>query len=83
MNQKYNPLLSLVALLLFAIILLLTFTGCTTEAAAAETKTADRFTVKHVNDGCTVITDNETGVQYLAYILQTVHGKGVGLFESC
>ncbi len=66
MNYKNNPWLSLVALLLAALILVLTCTGCT-EADAAETETRGRFTVEYAGDGCRIITDNETGVQYMFY----------------
>lgn len=66
MNRKHNPWLSLVALLLAAIILVLTCTGCITEANAA---TENRFTYTRENlCGYTyawVITDTETGQQYL------------------
>lgn len=66
MNQKYNPYVSLVALLLLALILVLTCTGCAVEAEAA---TLSRFAIARdeYNDGLTayVITDTETGVQYL------------------
>jgi hypothetical protein len=68
MNRKNNPMLSLVALVLLAIILVLTCTGCHVEAEAAEeTKPAPRFTTEYVGNSCTIITDNETGVLYLAY----------------
>ena len=65
MNHKYNPMLSLVALVLLALILVLSCTGCTIEAEAAETE--PRFTSEHTGNYCTIITDNQTGVQYLAY----------------
>lgn len=67
MNHKYNPMLSLVALVLLALILVLSCTGCAVEAAAAETEPARRFTSEYTGNYCTIITDNETGVQYLAY----------------
>lgn len=68
MNRKYNPWLSLVALLLAAVILVLTCTACTTQASAA---TENRFTYTREymtgwDDLCAiVITDTETGQQYL------------------
>ena len=79
MRQKHNPWLSLVALLLLALILAWVCTGCATQAEAEDT-TLVRFTVEYFNDGCRIITDNETGVQYLyvAYISK-VYGTGVGV----
>lgn len=77
MNRKYNPFVSLVALLLAAVILVLTCTGCTVRASwdDAETNTAPRFTYEYVDHRCTIITDNQTGVQYLYY----ASGYGGGL----
>lgn len=66
MNMKRNPWLSLVALLLLALILVLTCTGCAVEAAAAEKTsrfTSEKFYGHYVD--YLIITDNETGVQYL------------------
>lgn len=65
MNRKKNPYVSLVAVLLLALILVLTCTGC--RAEAAETKPAPRFSVEDAGNGCEIITDTETGVQYLYY----------------
>lgn len=67
MYQKNNPWLSLVALLIMALILAFTCTGCRTAMGA----TSDRFTrelhsiddVHHV----TIITDTETGDRYIFY----------------
>lgn len=72
MNHKYNPWLSLTALLLLALILVFTCTGCT-DAEAAETKPAPRFTVENASNGCEIITDTETGVQYL-YFYRSYNG---------
>lgn len=72
MKHKYNPWVSLVALLLLAIILVFTCTGCTSQAEATETKPKARFTCENVGAGCQIITDNETGNQYL------YHGSGYG-----
>ena len=67
MQHKNNPWVSLVALLLLVLILVLTCTGCRIEAEAAETKPAPRFTVENAGNGCKIITDTVTGVQYLYY----------------
>ena len=84
MNRKHNPFLSLVALLLAAIILVLTCTGCGAVAAAAENKTepASRFTYEKAGRGpdfgqLYIITDAETGVQYLAW----AKGNGAAMTE--
>jgi len=79
MNRKKNPYVSLVALMLLALILVLICTGCRIETEAAETKPAPRFTSEYAGDYCTIITDNETGVQYLAYARESNYGKGIGL----
>lgn len=67
MNRKKNPFVSLVALLLLALILVLTCTGCRT----AMGKTSDRFTreVHSIDDvhHVTIITDTETGDRYMFY----------------
>lgn len=91
MNQKYNPFVSLVALLLLALILVLTCTGCT--AAAGEstkadlykvTKNSDRFAIERYFNGshpdCYVITDNDTGAQYL-YVADS-YGSGLTKMEG-
>lgn len=72
MNRKHNPLLSVIALVLLFVILLFSCAGCETDATAAtEEKPAARFTVEYIEtDGpgvCYIITDTETGVQYLYY----------------
>jgi hypothetical protein len=79
MNRKYNPYVSLVALLLAAVILVLTCTGCVVRASWGNTEdgTTARFTVEYAGAEIRIITDNETGVQYLAY----VHANGAGLTE--
>ena len=76
MYRNYKPHVAVVALLILAII----FTGCAveTDAATAE-KTVERFTVEYAGNNCSVITDNETGVQSLAYRESTNYGKGIGL----
>lgn len=89
MNRKHNPMLSLAALVLLAVILALACTGCTpTEKAETPepmepqetTETLPRFTVETQNTvygSIQIITDNETGVQYLFYKF----GYGGGLTQ--
>ena len=85
MNRKHNPMLALAALVLLAMILLLTCTGCASTAGPetpepmvpTETTSTDRFTVDYMNDGAQIITDTETGVQYLFYKF----GYGAGLTQ--
>lgn len=71
MNRKHNPWVALVALILLAVILVMACTGCstaTTEAEATETA-PDRFIIErdeyHDESHFLVITDTETGAQYL------------------
>ena len=108
MRYKYNPWVSLVALLLLATILVLVCTGCASETeaaergttcpvftegteeteAAAETETAPlrRFTVEWAGEGFPhltglyIITDNQTGVQYL--FVDKVDGSGLVKLEG-
>lgn len=79
MYRKNNPWLSLVALLLLALILVLTGTGCTVKAEAAQTK---RYTyeVEDHYGGLKfyTITDTETGNQYL-YVKTSRADAGGGL----
>lgn len=76
MRYKCNPMLSLVALVLMAMILVFTCTGCTAQAEAAETKPAPRFTTEYGGNRITIITDNQTGVQYLVY---NEYHTGIGM----
>ena len=67
MRFKYNPWVSIVAVILLAAILVLTCTGCVTETEAA---TPTRLTTEWAGFVPTggqlvIITDTETGVQYL------------------
>lgn len=73
MRQKYNPWVSLVALVLLALILAFICTGCTAQAEAAET--TPRFSCEKVGSGFRIITDHETGNQYLYHFA----GYGGGL----
>lgn len=79
MNQKYNPMLSLVALVLMALILVFTCTGCTDQTEAAAAETPNRFTETRemlMYGYVYIITDTETGEQYIAY---RAHGQGCTL----
>lgn len=67
MNRKMNPWVSLIALLILVAVLAMVCTGCVTEAGAA---TERRFAVKTEQgaaniEGISIITDTETGNQYL------------------
>lgn len=69
MNRKHNPLVAGVALLLLAVVLLLT--SCSTPAKAEEPESSPRFIMeRHKSDSVSIdfifiITDTETGVRYL------------------
>ena len=77
MKRKHNPLVAVVALLLLAVILLCT--SCSTPAKAEEPESSPRFTIElQANGGYMrtyIITDTETGVQYLA----ARYDEGLGL----
>lgn len=78
MNRKHNPMVSLAALVLLAVVLVMACAGCTAEAL-----TGGRFT--YARDGfgpgpiCYIITDTHTGVQYLFCKAGTYNGTGAGL----
>lgn len=76
MKRKNNPWLSLAALLLLALILVLTCTGCRAEVEASEpaatveteAETPARFSVVneyHNGVNIRVITDTTTGAEYI------------------
>ena len=71
MTRKHNPLVALAALILLVTILVLACTGCASESQLETYKNSDRFTVERYYYGgpnmpdCYIITDNETGAQYL------------------
>lgn len=71
MNRKNNPMLSLAALVLLAIILVLTCTGCAVETSVS---TEPRFTDEYAGNDCWIITDTQTGVQYLYYDMYNAGG---------
>lgn len=84
MRVKNNPWVSMVALLLLAAILVLVCTGC---AADTEEKANDRgrFTVEFARnfngtEKLYIITDNETGVQYL--LADVYNGAGLTKLEG-
>lgn len=79
MRRKHNPLVALLALLLLALIVSWICGGCAVRTEAATEKTADRFTTEYAGNGCTIITDNETGVQYLYYRNGAGSSGGSGL----
>lgn len=79
MKLKFNPNVALVALLLLAIIISFVCNGCAVETTAATYKTMERFTKEYAGQDCFIITDNVTGVQYLAYEKSYNYGTGVGL----
>ena len=66
MNRKHNPAVALVAMALLVTILALICSGCAAEAAETE-KTPDRFEKEYLGDGITIITDTQTGVDYIFY----------------
>lgn len=69
MNRKHNPLVAGVALLLLAVVLLCT--SCNTPAKAEEPESSPRFIIERQVrqelgiDFIFIITDTETGVQYI------------------
>ena len=75
MNSKYNPWISMVALIVLILIIVTICTGCKNEAAETES----RFTSEYLAGNFRIITDTETGVQYLAYT--TAAGTGLTKLE--
>lgn len=81
MNRKHNPIVALVALILMILLVAAVCTGCDEAEAAKETAVetesapTTRFTIElKIMDNkngpsrvCRIITDKETGVQYLFY----------------
>lgn len=67
MTRKHNPLVALAALVILATILVLTCTGCTNTETPEPGEPAHRFTIEDVGNSCHIITDTETGVQYLYF----------------
>lgn len=80
MQRKHNPYVALVALLLIALITTWICVGC--HAETDETEPDKRFTVEtHLVSGhvLQIITDSETGVQYLFY--RTADAGGITKLE--
>lgn len=75
MRFKYNPWVSMVALLLLTAILVLACTGCTTGEAAEPTRLSCQNGGYAADGRLYIITDTETGVQYLL----VKSGDGVAL----
>lgn len=73
MTRKHNPLVALAALVILATILVLTCTGCTDTWTPEPGVPAPRFTVEtathngEAGQHTLIITDTETGVQYLYF----------------
>lgn len=82
MRRKNNPWVALVAALLLALILVFTLTDCGAAEAAepGTTENLPRFVVERLDTNVVyaatyIITDTETGVQYL----MVRHQQGTGL----
>lgn len=67
----------LLSLLLMAMFIPALCNGCAVETEAATNY--ERFTREYAGSSCYIITDNDTGVQYLAYDVGTLQGRGAGL----
>lgn len=78
MRRKSNPWVALVALILLLVLVVCACTGCADTTEAAE-PTGERFEVETVGESfggqVAIITDTETGVQYL----WVKSGSGAGL----
>lgn len=79
MNRKYNPYVSLAALLLLALVLVFVCTGCAEASAATESRFTQEYHYLNGYHSAYIITDTETGVQYLAYEVTSNYGRGIGL----
>lgn len=69
MRRKSNTWVALVALIPLLVLVVCTCTGCGGNTAEAEDTTGERFEVETVGESfggqVAIITDTETGVQYL------------------
>ena len=79
MNKKYKPFAVFVALLILVFIFSVVCIGCAVETNAKTYQTMERFTREYAGNDCFIITDNQTGVQYLAYVKSYNYGTGIGL----
>lgn len=84
MNRKHNPWVALVAMLLLALTLVLTLTACGDNAEAAEPESPRFIFEKQDIEGLAerrliLITDTETGVQYL--FVKSGYGGGLTKLE--
>lgn len=79
MNKKHKPFAVLVPLLMLVFIFSVVCNACSVETNAQTNQSMNRFTQEYVGSGCSIITDNQTGVQYLAYVEMSNYGRGVGL----
>ena len=79
MNRNYKTHVALVSLLILAIIVSFVCNGCAVETNAMPHQTMERFTKEYAGNDCFIITDNQTGVQYLAYVEMSNYGRGIGL----
>lgn len=79
MNRKKNPWISMIALLILILVITMVCNGCAVETNATTHQTMERFTKAYAGNDCFIITDNETGVQYLAYVEMSNYGRGIGL----
>lgn len=81
MNRKFNPVLSVVALVLLAAILLLICSGCGTTTEAANNRFTSENAGKLQDIGFFyIITDTQTGVQYL--LADIPNGGGLTKLEE-
>lgn len=84
MKQKSNPWVALVALILMLVLVVCACTGCTCTAEAAEPE-SPRFIVEEAEtkgarvDYIVIITDTETGVQYM--FVKDGYGGGLTVLE--
>lgn len=79
MNRKHNPWVALIALLLLLVLIVTICTGC----GAADEGTTDRFIIEHTQSSgvnLRIITDTETGVQYL--LVGNANGYGLTVLQE-
>ena len=84
MNRKHNPLVSVVALLLLAVILVLVCAVSAGCAATDQEDHSDRITFTDAGSGSNakyayILTDTETGVQYL--LVKTPTGTALTVLQ--